>query len=536
MGTNQKLAVIYCRVSTVAQTKRGDGLSSQKTRCLEYAHGRGYKVIETFMDDASGSLIERPGMRAMLAFLRKHRHATHVVLIDDISRLARGVKAHMELRAAISMAGGSLESPSVEFGDDADSELQEYILATVAQHHRRKNAEQTKNRMRARIMNGYWPFACPVGYRYQRVSGRGNMLVRDEPLASIVQEGLEGYASGRFQLQAEVKRFFESFPEFPRNYRGEVRNQQVADILTRALYAGYVSAPIWDVSLRKGQHEGLISYETFMQIQERLRGNARVPNRKNLNVDFPLRGAVVCGDCGTPLTACWSKGKLARHPYYLCPKRGCAAYGKSIRRSVIEGEFEDLLKGMQPTVHLFKAARTMLKDLWDHRLATSVERIKALKAELVKVERQVNQFLDRIADASVPSVIAAYESRIKVLEDRKIVLVEKIGATGRPARSFDETLRTALQFLASPCQLWNSDRFEDKRTVLKLAFADRLVYKRNEGFRTPHFALPFKALAHFKVSDFKMAEREGFEPSISFLSLYSLSRGAPSTTRPSLRG
>lgn len=75
--------------------------------------------------------------------------------------------------------------------------------------------------------------------------------------------------------------------------------------------------------------------------------------------------------------------------------------------------------------------------------------MERVKAELVKVERQVNQFLDRIADASVPSVIAAYESRIKVLEDRKIGLVEKIGATGRPARSFDETLRTALQVLVS---------------------------------------------------------------------------------------
>ena len=33
-----------------------------------------------------------------------------------------------------------------------------------------------------------------------------------------------------------------------------------------------------------------------------------------------------------------------------------------------------------------------------------------------------------------------------------------------------------------------------------------------------------------------MAEREGFEPSIELLIPYSLSRGAPSTTRPSLRG
>ncbi len=138
-----KKAVIYCRVSTSAQTKRGDGLGSQKTRCLEYARAKGYRVVETFLDDASGGLIDRPGMKAMLSFM-KESATGHVVLIDDISRLARGVKAHIELRAAISLAGGVLESPTVEFGDDADSELQEYILATVAQHQRRKNAEQTK--------------------------------------------------------------------------------------------------------------------------------------------------------------------------------------------------------------------------------------------------------------------------------------------------------------------------------------------------------------------------------------------------------
>lgn len=495
MDTIKKCAVIYCRVSSTAQTKRGDGLSSQKTRCTEYANARGYTVLETFSDDASGGLINRPAMKAMLAFLKKHRRAEPVVLIDDISRLARGVKAHIELRAAIKLAGGTLESPSVEFGDDADSELQEYILATVAQHQRRKNAEQTKNRMRARVLNGYWPFACPVGYRYQKVSGRGNMLVRDEPLASIVQEGLEGYASGRFQLQAEVMRFFDSFPEFPRDSKGQVRNQRITDILTRPVYAGYVSAPNWDVPLLKGQHEGLISYETFLKIQERLNGNARVPNRKNLNEDFPLRGAVVCGHCGTPLTACWSKGQLTYHPYYLCRQRGCAVYGKSIRRSVIEGDFERLLQGMQPSAHLFKAARAMFKDLWDHRLATGAERTKALKAELAKVNQQVEQFLDRIADASIPSVVAAYENRIKALEDRKIVLAENIAKTGRPVRSFDETVRTAFDFLASPWKLWTSERLEDKRTVLKLAFTDRLVYVRNEGFRTPSFSLPFKALS-----------------------------------------
>jgi hypothetical protein len=106
---------------------------------------------------------------------------------------------------------------------------------------------------------------------------------------------------------------------------GELRAQRVTDLLKRPIYAGYVEAPDWAVPLRKGYHEPLISFETFRTIQDRLAGNAKTPARKDLSADFPLRGAVVCGHCGTPLTACWTKGKYSRYPYYLCPKRGVRA-------------------------------------------------------------------------------------------------------------------------------------------------------------------------------------------------------------------
>lgn len=70
---NKHIAVIYCRVSSAKQTKRGDGLGSQETRCREFARYKGHEVAEVFTDDASGGLIDRPGMLAMLAFLRRHR-------------------------------------------------------------------------------------------------------------------------------------------------------------------------------------------------------------------------------------------------------------------------------------------------------------------------------------------------------------------------------------------------------------------------------------------------------------------------------
>ncbi|WP_235829891.1 recombinase family protein [Frigidibacter oleivorans] len=234
-------AVIYCRMSSTKQTVRGDGLGSQETRCREFAKYRGYEVVEVFRDDSSGSLTTRPGMQAMLAFLKARRKEPHAVIIDDISRLARGLMAHFELRMKIGNAGGVLVSPSIEFGESSDSQLVENLLASVSQHQRQKNGEQTINRMRARMQNGYWVFQAPVGYRYERAGGgQGKVLVRDEPNASILQEALEGYASGRFAAQVEVKRFLERQPSFPKDLpNGEIRNQRIFDLLTRVIYAGY---------------------------------------------------------------------------------------------------------------------------------------------------------------------------------------------------------------------------------------------------------------------------------------------------------
>ena len=140
-ATDQTKAVIYCRVSSAAQVAKGHGIASQETRCREFARTKNYGVVDVFTDEAvSGGIIDRPGMLSMLAYLKKHkRSGEHVVIIDDISRLARDIKAHLDLRDAISDAGGRLESPSIEFGTDSDSVLVENLLASVSQHQRQKN-------------------------------------------------------------------------------------------------------------------------------------------------------------------------------------------------------------------------------------------------------------------------------------------------------------------------------------------------------------------------------------------------------------
>jgi len=75
---------------------------------------------------------------------------------------------------------------------------------------------------------------------------------------------------------------------------------------------------------------------------------------------------------------------------------------------------------------------------------------EAIKLEIEKIEKPSAQLLERIIDTTVPSVIAAHEQRISKHAGQKAMLKEKSAEMGRPANTFEDTLRTALNFLAKP--------------------------------------------------------------------------------------
>lgn len=424
--TKQKV-LIYCRVSSTKQKTEGHGLDSQEHRCRQYAAVRGYEVEKVFPDDASGGgdFMNRPGMVSLLHYLDQNRGTHYVVLFDDLKRFARDREFHFKLKEALTFRKATVECLNFRFEDTPENEFIEAIFAAQGQLERQQNKRQVIQKMKARLEQGYNVFQAPPGYVYKKVPEHGKLMVRDEPMASIIQEALEGYASGRFQMQAEVQRFLEKNPYYPsKDKQGRVHPSRVKEMLTNPMYAGYVGKKDWAVSMRKGQHEPLVSLETFEKIQERLTKKAKAPARKDIREDFPLRGFILCDCCQRPLTSGWAKGKRKKHPYYFCYHKGCEMYGKTIRRDKLEGDFEDLLKTLQPAQGIFVLAKTMFKDGWDQQINVMESMVQGAKQKLASIEQDIQRTVDRIMTASTPAVITRYEERIEQLEKEKRLLAD----------------------------------------------------------------------------------------------------------------
>jgi site-specific DNA recombinase len=215
---------------------------------------------------------------------------------------------------------------------------------------------------------------------------------------------------------------------------------------------------------------------------------------------------VVCADCGTPLTACWSTSKTGdKHPYYLCPTKGCSSYRKSIRRADLESDFDTIIAQVTPDGKTFERFVESLDALArDNRAASNTSRTE-LKTRVAEIDRQIEALLDRIVEGRSESLVASYERRVEKLSREKLLLAEKLSARAEESRIPSQEFEPALRFLENPMNLWRSD----KQAVVKMLFEGRPAYKKKEGVRTPIYTCPVNALAAISAGKSKMARPRG---------------------------
>ncbi len=435
-----------------------------------------------------------------------------IVVVDDLSRWARDVTAHFELKKAIHTRNARLECVSHKIENTPVGKFVETVIAGYSEMWRGENRIKVIGNMKARLERGYWCFDVPPGYRYTKDPVHGKLLIPDEPKSTIIKEALEGFASGRLPEQTDVMNFLESRSFFHRKQPKRVNLEQVKRLLTRILYTGHIEYPAWNVTRRKGHHQALIDLDTFEQIQKRLNGKAKTPQRKDLNKDFPLRGFALCSGCRESYTASWSKGRSGKYAYYRCQTKGCPSYNKSVKKKDIEDDFATLLTKMKPQPQILALTKAIVLDVWNAEQG-GVEQVKEKRQERLKeLDGIIEKLCDRVEKTRSDRVIHRYEKRIEDLEEERLSLEASVQKPKQTGITFETATDLVFKFIKDPSKLWHSDNLYEQRLVPKLVFADRLPYRKGHGYETARFSLLFALCKEAESDSSLVVEMPGVEP------------------------
>ena len=325
------LIVIYARVSTEEQARSGFSMSEQLRACRSRAAELGTSLpTREFTDQASGELLERPGLQAALDLVRAGEVACLVCLDPD--RLARRLMHQLLVTDLIESKGCRLEFVQHDYQETPEGRLFYQLRGAIAEFEKAKILERTSRGQKGKIAAGGLPYQIRM-YGYQFIKGAGkhaparSVLVPDPREADWVRQ-IYRWCADQGESPAAIAARLNSLGVLTKTGKGAWRSTQVERILRHPAYAA------GQLALGKQDHRGLgvarrlskaqriakglrlsprpnpqerwsyvaieplIPETLWQQAQHRL---DRAGHRMTNTGPHPLTGLGRCGLCGGPL-------------------------------------------------------------------------------------------------------------------------------------------------------------------------------------------------------------------------------------------
>jgi len=199
-----KRAVVYTRVSYSDQLE-GYSLETQERTCKDYAAKAGYEVVKVFREEArSGKTTDRKEIKKMLVYCEKNQKSIDVILIFKVDRLSRETMDYLEVRLQLKKNSITIESATERIEDTPQGRLCELFLAGFAQFDNEVRAERSTLGMKEAVAEGRWCHQAPLGYTFDNVSGKRNIVVdnSDPVQISLIQESFLLIDNGYSETEA----------------------------------------------------------------------------------------------------------------------------------------------------------------------------------------------------------------------------------------------------------------------------------------------------------------------------------------------
>jgi site-specific DNA recombinase len=507
-----KRALVYCRVSSERQVNEGHGLDSQEQRCLSHAQSKGLAVVKIFRDQGiSGKLFERPAMQQLIAYLDSHKSERFVIIFDDLKRFARDVEVHLRLRTElVSQRGAKLDCLNFNFEDSPAGRFVEMVIAGAAQLEREQNQIQVIQKMKARLEVGYWAFCPPPGLKFVKDGTKGQILRPNAPISAIFKLAIEKYRDFELNTLEEIQRYILSQYAL-QGIKKTLSLNGVKRILTNVLYAGCIIYEPWNIPLKKNVHEGFISYETYLAVQDRLSNSSKPRIRADKSEDFPLRNYIKCYVCKHELTASWFKGRKDKYAYYYCKQKNCPAK-MMVKADFIDTSFITLLKNVTPNADTLKLAEAILIDLWESKKRNEGQIKAGIELQIQNLEEKNKTLVERIANSTKDALVTEYEKAIAVNAGQIENLKKELDKTKYSQDGFQTALRAVFNFISDPLEQWQTRDYEGKRLLLSMYFDKKIVCFRQLGLQTPESPFICGLFPHKALAKNHLVEMPGVKP------------------------
>ncbi len=489
MITNESLSAVgYARVSSKDQEDTGYSLPAQEKLLQEYAGRGGLNLAKVFaIQESASGRVQRKIFHEMLDYMKKYK--IRAAIVETTDRLTRNFSEAIEIdKWLLEDYSRQIHLVKENCVLQKDSRSHEWFMWRVkvatAEYYIRLLSENVKKGQKEKLAQGWLPAKPPLGYKTVGEKGR-KIHTPDEVTAPLVTQMFELYAKGGLSVKTVNQKMYETGLRNRNGHR--ICDSHCHRLLTDPFYYGMNR---WKNQVTKGEHQPIVSSETFHKVQELLRGSYA----PRLRTHHPLfQGVFRCDECDCQITWEKHKGRYYGHcnHYKNCKQKDY------VREDRLDMDVADaiskitLMKSDPRIVRLISWVQDALKESHEDEISFRDNATGELKKSLDVLTRRLDNLYDDKLDGKINGEF--YQKKFDQYKKEQEDLMRNLESHQNANLKYYEMGITVLELIKNAGEIYlDLNRTPDEKRVLMSFIFENLRIK--DGKFVANYKQPFGIL------------------------------------------